>query len=88
MNYLITDLQLKRLETVHILLAREIRSSGKVGDGELVSNCCASDFDVFGREKEDGIFQERCLNCGKLCEPIYLGKLDIENIKRCLEWNK
>lgn len=55
--------------------------------GDLVSNCCASDFNPFGYEKEEGIYQERCLNCGKLCEPLYISQKDIENIHRCLEWN-
>ena len=57
-------------------------------DGDLLSNCCAADFNPLGYEKEEGIWQERCLNCGKLCEPIYIGKNDIENIRRCVEWNK
>lgn len=56
-------------------------------DGELVSNCCASDFDAWGYEKEEGIWQERCLKCGKLCEPLWISQKDIENIKRCIEWN-
>lgn len=57
-------------------------------DGKLLSNCCASDFDAFGYEKDEGIYQERCLSCGKLCEPLYLNKVDVENIKNCIEWNK
>ena len=55
---------------------------------ELLSNCCAADFDPFGYEKEDGVWQERCLNCKKLCEPLYIGKKDIENIRNCVQWNK
>lgn len=55
--------------------------------GDLVSNCCASDFDAFGYEKEEGIWQERCLGCGKLCEPLWIGIKDIENIKRCVKIN-
>lgn len=50
-------------------------------NGDLVSNCCAWDFNAFGVEKEEGIYQERCLKCGKLCEPLYIGKRDIENIR-------
>ena len=57
-------------------------------ENELLSNCCASDFDAFGYEKEEGIWQERCDNCGKLCEPIYFSKYDIDNIRRCVEWNR
>jgi hypothetical protein len=52
-------------------------------DGELMSNCCAWDFDPFGYEKEEGIYQERCLKCGKLCEPLYISKRNIDNIHRC-----
>lgn len=51
-------------------------------NGDLVSNCCAADFDPFGYEKEEGIYQERCLKCKKLCEPIYMSKRDIDNIRR------
>lgn len=51
-------------------------------DGDLVSNCCAWDFEPTGFEKEPGIWQERCLKCGKLCEPLYIGTRDIENIHR------
>lgn len=54
---------------------------------DLLSNCCAADFDAFGYEKENGVWQERCLKCGKLCEPIMLGDDDIDNIHRCLKWN-
>jgi hypothetical protein len=53
--------------------------------GDLVSNCCASDFDPFGFEKEEGIWQERCTKCGKLCESLYLHMDVIRNIKACLE---
>lgn len=52
---------------------------------ELVSNCCASDFDPLGYEKEEGVFQERCLKCGKLCEPLNLHEGVIKNIRACLE---
>lgn len=55
-------------------------------DGDLVSNCCAWDFDPFGYEKESGIWQERCLKCGKLCEPLYIGKKDIYNIRKLVEY--
>ena len=53
----------------------------KYNDGDLVSNCCAWDFNAFGFEKEEGIWQERCLKCGKLCEPLFIGTLDIKNIR-------
>lgn len=56
--------------------------------GDLVSNCCASDFDAWGYEKEEGVYQERCLNCGKLCEPLWISKNNIKNIKQCVKWNK
>jgi hypothetical protein len=55
---------------------------------DLLSNCCAWDFDAWGYEKEDGVWQERCLKCGKLCEPILISDLDIKNIHRCIEWNQ
>lgn len=51
-------------------------------EGDLVSNCCAWDFDGFGVEKEEGIWQERCLKCGKLCEPLWMNERDIKNIRR------
>lgn len=54
----------------------------------LLSNCCASDFNPFGYEKEEGIYQEKCLNCGKLCEPIYLSSNVVANIRQCAKWNK
>lgn len=53
-----------------------------MNDGDLLSNCCAWDFDPLGFEKEEGIYQERCLKCGNLCEPIYLSNRDIANIRR------
>lgn len=56
-------------------------------DGDLVSNCCAWKFTACGYEKEEGIWQERCNHCGKLCEPIYMSKKDIKNIYRCIDWN-
>lgn len=56
-----------------------------MNQGDLVSNCCASDFDPWGYEKEEGIWQERCLKCGKLCESLYLHEDVIRNIKACLE---
>lgn len=59
-----------------------------INQGDLVSNCCASDFDPFGFEKEEGIWQERCLKCGKLCESLYLHEDIIRNIKACLEMEK
>lgn len=51
-------------------------------EGDLLSNCCAWDFNPFGVEKEDGIYQERCSKCGKLCEPFYMSPIDIKNIRR------
>jgi hypothetical protein len=54
---------------------------------DLLSNCCAADFDALGYEKEEGIWQERCLNCGNLCEPIMFSDKDIANIHRCVRWN-
>lgn len=54
--------------------------------GDLLSNCCAADFDVFGYEKSEGIWQERCLNCGKLCEPLWISDINIINIHNCLKW--
>ena len=54
----------------------------------LLSNCCAEDFDALGYEKEPGIWQERCDWCGKLCEPIMISDLDVANIKRCVKWNQ
>ncbi len=33
------------------------------------TECCRTDFDALGLEKEPGIYQERCLKCKKLCEP-------------------
>jgi hypothetical protein len=54
----------------------------KKTDGDLVSNCCASDFDPWGFEKEEGIWQERCLKCRKLCEPLYISNRDIKNIQK------
>lgn len=50
-------------------------------NGDLVSNCCAWDFNPLGVEKEEGIWQERCLKCGKLCEPLYISNRDIKNIR-------
>lgn len=38
---------------------------------DLLSGCCGADFDPFGYEKEEGIWQERCLKCGEVCEPVY-----------------
>jgi hypothetical protein len=57
-------------------------------NGELLSNCCAFDFDAFGFEKETGIWQERCLKCGKLCEPVWINNNDIKNIANCIKWNQ
>jgi hypothetical protein len=54
----------------------------KKNDGYLVSNCCAWEFDPFGYEKDDGLWQERCLACGKPCEPLYISVRDIKNIHR------
>lgn len=50
-------------------------------EGELLSNCCAWDFDPLGYEKEQGIWQERCLKCRKLCEPLWINENDIKNIR-------
>ena len=47
---------------------------------DLVSNCCAWDFEPFGYEKDEGVWQERCLKCNKLCETLYISKQDIKNI--------
>ena len=41
---------------------------------EFLSDCCHADFDPWGREKEEGIWQEKCLKCGKECEPILINK--------------
>ena len=60
----------------------------KQKNGDLLSNCCAWDFDALGYEKEEGVYQERCLKCGKLCEPLWIGDLDIKNIRRCGEMNE
>ena len=57
-------------------------------NGDLVSNCCASDFDAFVYEKDEGIYQERCLTCGKLCEPLYISQRDIKNIRMCKDYEK
>ena len=38
------------------------------------TECCRADFDAFAYEKEDGIYQERCFKCGKLCEPIWFNE--------------
>jgi hypothetical protein len=65
-----------------------IKPTDDIREGDLVSNCCASDFDPMGYEKEEGIWQERCLNCKRLCEPLYIGKRDIENIHRCLRMER
>lgn len=54
----------------------------------LLSNCCASDFDPLGYEKEYGVWQERCDECGKLCEALLVSDMDVKNIKRCIKWNK
>lgn len=35
----------------------------------LLSDCCRSEFDPFGFEREDGLWQEKCLKCGKKCDP-------------------
>lgn len=51
-------------------------------EGDLVSNCCARDFDPLGWEKEQGIWQEKCLGCGKLCEPLWLSRSVIKNIQK------
>jgi hypothetical protein len=59
----------------------------KLLNGDLLSNCCAWEFEPLGYEKEEGVWQERCLKCGKLCEPIFISKRDIENIHRCIDWN-
>ena len=40
----------------------------------LFTECCRADFNPFAYEKGEGIWQERCLNCGKLCEPIWFKK--------------
>lgn len=55
---------------------------------DLLSNCCAWDFDPWGYEKEEGIWQERCLKCGHLCEPILISENDIKNIRRLPELEK
>jgi len=60
----------------------------KVDHQVLVSNCCATDFDAFGYEKEPGIWQERCTNCKKLCEPLMLSERDVANIQQCYVWNE
>ncbi len=62
-------------------------NTSKEKTGDLLSNCCAWDFDALGYEKEEGIWQEKCLKCGKLCEPIWIGVKDIENIRQCYKWN-
>lgn len=58
------------------------KTLNKGRSGDLLSNCCAWDFDPFGVEKGEGIYQEKCLKCGKLCEPLYIGAKDIANIRR------
>lgn len=76
---------------IHLSVGNEEELKGVVyskKDGDLLSNCCAWDFDAFGYEKEEGIYQERCLKCGKLCEPLWIGSNDIENIRSCYFWNK
>lgn len=44
-------------------------------DWDLLSDCCKSDFDVLGFTRDDGLWQEKCLKCGKPCEPVYQSKL-------------
>lgn len=66
---------------------KTLSKSKGVKEGDLLSNCCAWEFDSLGYEKEEGIWQERCLRCGKLCEPLWIGTKDIQNIRRCFDWN-
>lgn len=56
--------------------------------GDLLSNCCAWDFNPMGFEKEPGIWQERCIRCGRLCEPLWISERDIKNIRRITEFEK
>ena len=62
---------------LHIAIEEAVKKSKS---GDLVSNCCAWDFDPFGYEKDEGVWQERCLKCNKLCETLYISKQDIKNI--------
>ena len=78
----------KRVELIewisHLLQERE--EMWKSGD--LLSNCCAWDFEPLGYEKEEGMWQERCLKCGKLCEPLYISEIEIKNIRKLSELTK
>lgn len=69
-------------------MKKRIIEQKSIKQHDFVSNCCASDFDPLGFEKEEGIWQERCLKCGKLCEPLDLHMDVIRNIKTCLEMEK
>lgn len=40
--------------------------------GNLVSDCCHAEFDPLGFERPDELWQEKCLKCGKECEPIWV----------------
>lgn len=37
----------------------------------LLSVCCRADFDPFGFDRPDCLWQEKCLKCGKECEVEY-----------------
>lgn len=39
----------------------------KQTDGDLVSDCCDSDFDPLGFPRDD-VWDEKCLKCGKKCD--------------------
>ena len=47
---------------------KKTQSSGEM---DLLSNCCKADFNPWGFEKEEGVWQERCNKCSKLCEVDY-----------------
>lgn len=40
-------------------------------DEKVLSDCCHSDYEPMGFVKEDGSYQDKCLNCGKPCESIW-----------------
>ena len=54
---------------------------------DLVSDCCKSEFDPFGFSNDQGLWDEKCLKCGKLCD-VHYQKLSTPPHKEHGEWEK
>lgn len=50
-------------------------------NADLLSNCCRAEFDAFGFPKAYGLWQEKCLKCGKECEPIWYNEPDPKYVR-------